>query len=73
MKIDLNERLDVRLFCLTDKLMVITYQFIRLNLMNNIFTIKFYRQCATTHYLSLVAFIITFSGFKGLCLLSCEP
>jgi hypothetical protein len=63
----------IRLFCLTDKLMVITYQFIRLNLMNNIFTIKFYKQCAITHYLSLVAFIITFSGFKGLCLLSCEP
>jgi len=44
MKINLNERLGIPLCCLADKLMVITYQFIGLNLMNNIFTIKFFKQ-----------------------------
>jgi len=73
MKINLNEILGIALCCLTDKLMVITYQFVRLNFMNNIFKIKFYKQCAAMHYLSLVAFTITFKGFKGLCILSCEP
>jgi len=73
MKINLNEVLGIALCCLTDKLMVITYQFVRLNFMSNVFKIKFYRQCAAMHYLSLVAFTITFSGFKGLFVSLCEP
>jgi len=60
MKINLSEMLGIPLCCLTDKLMVVTYQFVSLNFMNNILKIKFYKQRAAMHCLSLVAFTITF-------------
>jgi len=64
MKINLNEVLGIALCCLTDKLMVITYQFVRLNFMNNIFKIKFYKQCAAMHYLSLMHSPLPFQVLK---------
>ena len=53
--------LAIPLCYITDKLTVITYQFIKLNLMNNILQIKkFHKQCMQgMHSLSLVTFTIS--------------
>ena len=63
--------LGMPLWYLTDKLLVITYKFIKLNVINNVLQIKkFFKQYVVMHSLSLVKFTITFSSFKGLCILS---